>query len=179
MAALRELVLKLFGRNILAVVGDDQVLFASDKEKESVLVYHAVITGLEPAVVKCGGGSLGILVISLHDICAADIYLAHAVLIGIVYLYLITRKRSADAAGLVVVHCVGCNCGRALGDAVAVEYLDTEIIESLLILGIQCRATDNDELKLAAELLMHLREELAAHINTEFQQETAYLDSLF
>ena len=77
-AALRKLVLKFLGRDVLTVVGNDKILLAADEEEEAVLIDSAVVAGLEPAVVECRGGCLGILVIASHDVGAADIYLADA-----------------------------------------------------------------------------------------------------
>ena len=167
-----------FRQDVLTVVGNDKILLAADEEEEAVLIDSAVVAGLEPAVVECRGGCLGILVIASHDVGAADIYLADAVLIGIVYLYLVARKRSADAAGLMIFHGVGGNCRRALGYAVAVENLDAEVIEALLILGIERSAADNDILQISAELLMNLSEQLAADVDAELEKEAAYLDAL-
>ena len=83
-AALRKLVLKFLGRDGLTVVGNDKILLAADEEEEAVLIDSAVVARLEPAVIECLGGSLGILVVASHDVGAADIYLDDAVLIGIV-----------------------------------------------------------------------------------------------
>ena len=178
MAALRKLILKLLGGYVLTVVGDDEVLLTADEEQEAVLIDSAVVARLEPAVIECLGGSLGILVVASHDVGAADIYLADAVLIGIVYLYLVARKRSADAAGLMIFHGVGGNSGRTLGYAVAVKNLYTEVIETLLILGVKRSAADDDELKSSAELLMNLSEQLAADVDAELEKEAAYPDAL-
>ena len=49
-AALRKLVLKFLGRDVLTVVGNDKILLAADEEEEAVLIDSAVVAGLEPAV---------------------------------------------------------------------------------------------------------------------------------
>ena len=77
-----------------------------------------------------------------------------------------------------IFHGVGGNCGRALGYAVAVENLYTEVIETLLILGVKRSTADNDILQISAELLMNLSEQLAADVDAELEKEAAYLDAL-
>lgn len=77
-----------------------------------------------------------------------------------------------------IFHGVGGNCGRALSYAVTVEDLYTEVIETLLILGVKRSTADNDILQISAELLMNLSEQLAADVDAELEKEAAYLDAL-
>lgn len=163
-----ELLLDLLRRDVLAVREDDEVLHTSREVYEASEVYIAQITGMESAVlVEQLRSQLGIVIVSGGYVIALETYLA-------VYdLYLVTVQHAAQRADAVMSSVVyGCH-GGALGDTVALVYLDADIMEEPDDLRVECSSTADYETESAAEYLFDAGEQSVRDIDMELKEYPA------
>ena len=66
----------------VVAAADDEILLAVDDEQEAVLVDVAEVAGAHPAAGEGRLGGLGIVVVALHHVDAADHHLADVVAAG-------------------------------------------------------------------------------------------------
>jgi hypothetical protein len=66
----------------VVAAADDQVLLAVDDEQVAVVVAVGEVAGVEPAALERLRGLLGLVVVALHDVVAADDDLADVLLPG-------------------------------------------------------------------------------------------------
>ena len=94
---------KLFGRNVLAVGQDDQILDAPRDVDEAVLVELAEVARVEPAVNNRLFGFLGHIVVAEHNDIALHANLALAVIVGVIDLDFDIGESLTDTTRAVVI----------------------------------------------------------------------------
>ena len=148
-AVVEELLLDRLGGDVVARLGDQDVLHAADDLEVAFEVQFALIAGEEPAVLQGLGGGLGAVPVAGEDAGAADQELA----VG-VELELAAAEGEADVAGLDLVGLVHGDDRGGLGEAVdLVDAHADELEPPLGLLGEGGRAADQ-ELEAGADLAL-------------------------
>ena len=166
-----ELVFKLFGEHVLAVLGDYYVLGAAGYVDVAFLVYVAEVSGVEPAVADDFRGKVRTLVVSKHHVLAAKAYLAYAVLVRPVYPCSAAREGNAYGSGLGAGVRVEGAHRSALGEPVALKGLYSEGLEVLQYCRVDGGAARYEHAEPSAELLLYLLEEEVGYVHVELVAE--------